>query len=145
MGDWLFILLLLAYICSPYIVAKRKGKNPYLWTFLCLFFFPSWLVLLFSKKEESSNKKKIKKNSIFKKTVIGAAGIKTYQNVYNKPIVVPPPGYVIRGLKQKGLGSTWVVTYSKEQSLNVKNSFTIRGTSMKAMSVGRDKFVIDWP
>ena len=51
---------------------------------------------------------------LFKKFVMGAAGIKTYQNVYNKPTVVPPPGYVIRGMKQKGLGSHWVVTYSKK-------------------------------
>jgi len=82
---------------------------------------------------------------IFKKLLLGAAGVKTYQNVYNKPIIVPPPGYVIRGLKQKGLGSTWVVTYSKEQSLNMKHSFTIRGTATKAISVGADKFIIDWP
>jgi len=82
---------------------------------------------------------------LFKNLFIGAAGLKTYQNVYNKPIVVPPPGYVIRGLKQKGLGSTWVVTYSKEQSLNMKHSFTIRGTATKAISVGADKFIIDWP
>ena len=82
---------------------------------------------------------------LFKKLVLGAAGIKTYQNVYNKPIIVPPPGYVIRGLKQKGLGSTWVVTYSIEQSLNIKHSFTIRGTATKAISVGADKFTIDWP
>ena len=81
----------------------------------------------------------------FKKLLLGAAGVKTYQNVYNKPIIVPPPGYVIRGLKQKGLGSTWVVTYSKEQSLNMKHSFTIRGTATKAISVGADKFIIDWP
>tara|TARA_X000000368_G_C22727870_1_gene578136 strand:- start:370 stop:624 length:255 start_codon:yes stop_codon:yes gene_type:complete len=82
---------------------------------------------------------------LFKKLLLGAAGIKTYQNVYNKPIIVPPPGYVIRGLKQKGLSSTWVVTYSKEQSLNLKHSFTIRGTATKAISVGADKFTIDWP
>ena len=82
---------------------------------------------------------------LFKNLFIGAAGLKTYQNVYNKPIVVPPPGYVIRGLKQKGLGSTWVVTYSKEQSLNLKQSFTISGTSTKAISVGADKFTIDGP
>ena len=67
----------------------------------------------------------------WKNLLIGAAGVKTYQNVYNKPIVVPPPGYVIRGLRQKGLGSTWIVTYSKEQSLNIKHSFTIRGTATK--------------
>jgi hypothetical protein len=81
----------------------------------------------------------------WKNLLIGAAGVKTYQNVYNKPIVVPPPGYVIRGLKQKGLGSTWIVTYSKEQSLNIKQSFTIRGTATKAVSIGADKFKIDWP
>ena len=80
-----------------------------------------------------------------KNLILGAAGFKTYQNVYNKPIVVPPPGYVIRGLRQKGLGSTWIVTQSKEHSLNMKQSFTIRGTATKAVSVGADKFTIDWP
>ena len=62
---------------------------------------------------------------LFKNLFLGAAGLKTYQNVYNKPIIVPPPGYVIRGLKQKGLGSTWVVTYSKEQSLNMLSSLWV--------------------
>ena len=40
-----------------------------------------------------------------KNILLGTAGVKTYQNVYNKPIIVPPHGYVIRGMKQKGLGS----------------------------------------
>lgn len=42
---------------------------------------------------------------MFKDLLLGAAGLKTYQNVYNRPIVIPPPGYVIRGLQQKGIGS----------------------------------------
>ena len=48
-----------------------------------------------------------------KNLLLGGAAAKTYQNVYNRPIITPTLGYVIRGLKQKGLGSTWVVKYSK--------------------------------
>lgn len=33
----------------------------------------------------------------------------------------------------------------REQSLNIKHSFTIRGAATKAISVGADKFTIDWP
>jgi hypothetical protein len=79
-----------------------------------------------------------------KNLVLGAAGLKTYQNVYNKPSVTPPPGFVIRGMQQKGLGSTWVVTYSKTSQMNSKSNFKIsKGTT--AVSVGADKFTIDWP
>lgn len=79
-----------------------------------------------------------------KNILLGAAGVKTYQNVYNKPIIVPPHGYVIRGMKQKGLGSTWVIKYSKTKSMNLTASFTInKGTS--AVSIGADKFTINWP
>ena len=41
----------------------------------------------------------------FKNLLLGAAAAKTYQNVYNRPNVIPPPGYVIRGMKQNGVGS----------------------------------------
>ena len=60
-----------------------------------------------------------------KNLILGAAGVKTYQNVYNKPIIVPPHGYVIRGMRQKGLGSTWIIKYSKTKSMNITSSFTI--------------------
>ena len=80
----------------------------------------------------------------FKNILLGGAAVKTYQNVYNKPIVTPPHGYVVRGLKQKGLGSTWVVTYSKTSQMNSKSNFKIsKGTT--AVSVGADRFTIDWP
>ena len=80
-----------------------------------------------------------------KKLLLGTAGIKTYQNVFNKPTVIPPPGYVIRALKQKGVGSIWVVTYSKKHQMNIKQNFTVRGASTTSVSVGGDKFIIDWP
>ena len=79
-----------------------------------------------------------------KNLIIGAAGLKTYQNVYNKPIVTAPPGFVVRGMKQQGLGSSWVVTYSKTSQMNVKSNFKIRNRT-SAVSVGANKFIIDWP
>lgn len=81
---------------------------------------------------------------IFKNILLGALGAKTYQNVYNRPIVIPPSGYVVRSMKQKGIGPTWIVRYSKEDSLNVTSQFTIsKGT--RAMNIGANKFTVDWP
>ena len=79
-----------------------------------------------------------------KNILLGSAAVKTYQNVYNKPIVTPPHGFVVRGLKQKGLGSTWVVKYSKIDSMNVTSQFTI-SSNTRSVNVGANKFVIDWP
>ena len=81
---------------------------------------------------------------IFKKLFLGGIAAKTYQNVYIRPIVIPPPGYVIRGLQQKGIGSKWIIKYSKEKSMNVTSTFSVTG-STRSVSVGADKFSIDWP
>ncbi len=51
---------------------------------------------------------------------------------------------MIRGLKQKGLGSTWVVKYSKRKSMNVTSQFTVNG-STTSVNIGGDKFTVDWP
>jgi hypothetical protein len=80
----------------------------------------------------------------WKNLLIGAAGIKTYQNVYNRPIIIAPPGYVVRGLKQKGLGSIWVVKYSKENQLNVTSQFTVNSAT-RSVNVGANKFTVNWP
>ena len=80
----------------------------------------------------------------FKKLFLGGVAAKTYQNVYNRAIVIPPPGYVIRGMQQKGIGSKWIIKYSKEKSMNVTSSFSVTG-STRSVSVGADKFSVDWP
>jgi len=80
----------------------------------------------------------------FKKLCLGAAGLKTYQNIYNRPIINPPRGYVVRGMKQKGIGSNWVITYSKVDSMNITSTFTVNSAT-KAVSIGAHKFTIDWP
>ncbi len=79
-----------------------------------------------------------------KSLLVGGAAAKTYQNVYNKPIVTAPGGFVVRGLKQKGFGSSWVVTYSNQSAMNVTSTFTISG-NVRSVSVGRETFHIDWP
>ena len=82
---------------------------------------------------------------LFKKLFLGGVAAKTYQNVYNRPIIVPPPGYVIRGgMQQKGIGSKWIIKYSKEKSMNVTSSFSVTG-STRSVSIGADKFSVDWP
>jgi|TARA_B110000003_G_scaffold98285_1_gene100460 hypothetical protein len=79
------------------------------------------------------------------KNVLGAAlGLKTYQNVYNRPIVIPPPGYVIKGMQQMGLGSTWKISYSKSNNMNVTSYFKIN-SSTSGYTMGADKWDISWP
>lgn len=60
------------------------------------------------------------------------------------PFLIPPPGYVIRGMQQKGIGSKWIIKYSKEKSMNVTSSFSVTG-STRSVSIGADKFSVDWP
>ena len=60
------------------------------------------------------------------------------------PLLFPPPGYVIRGMQQKGIGSKWIIKYSKEKSMNVTSSFSVTG-STRSVSIGADKFSVDWP
>ena len=81
---------------------------------------------------------------IFKNLLVGAVGLKTYQNVYNKPTVIPPPGYVIKGMKQVGLGSAWKISYSKSNRMNITNHFKIN-KSTRSYSIGGDKWSINWP
>ena len=80
-----------------------------------------------------------------KNAVLGGLGIKTYQNVFNKPVVTAPDGYVVRGMKQKGLGSTWVIKYSKREQMNVTQQFKVRGSNTRMVTLGADRFTIDWP
>ena len=48
--------IMILYLITPYILAKRKGKNPWKWAFLCAFVFPCWFILLFSKDESPVSK-----------------------------------------------------------------------------------------
>ncbi|MDA8815762.1 hypothetical protein OAN62_04065 [Gammaproteobacteria bacterium] len=50
----------------------------------------------------------------------------------------------MRGLKQKGLGSKWVVKYSKENQLNVTSQFTVNSAT-RSVNVGANKFTVNWP
>ena len=67
----------------------------------------------------------------FKKLFLGGAAAKTYQNVYNRPIVIAPPGYVIMGMRQRGVGSTWVITYSKVGQSST-DEFSVSGGQIDA-------------
>ena len=81
---------------------------------------------------------------ILKNLLLGGIGLKTYQNVYNRPIITPPSGYVIRGMKQKGFGSQWVIKYSKESAMNLTFSFNVN-KSTRSVNVGKNKFIVNWP
>ena len=96
------------------------------------------------KLEKRAIFKEVNIMGFFKNLFIGTAAAKTYQNVYNKPIVIAPPGYVIRGMKQKGLGSKWIIKYSKESQLNITSQFTVYGNT-RSVNIGANKFTVDWP
>lgn len=81
---------------------------------------------------------------LFKDLLVGAAGLKTYQNVYNRPTVIPPPGYVIKGMQQMGIGSTWKISYSKTSNPNITNYFKIN-SSTSGYTMGADRWSISWP
>tara|TARA_B100000768_G_scaffold169852_1_gene175756 strand:+ start:816 stop:1070 length:255 start_codon:yes stop_codon:yes gene_type:complete len=81
---------------------------------------------------------------MLKNLLLGGIGLKTYQNVYNRPIITPPSGYVIRGIKQKGFGSQWVIKYSKKTSMNITSSFNVNKNT-RFMNIGNNKFAVDWP
>jgi hypothetical protein len=81
---------------------------------------------------------------LFKKLLGIGIATKTYQNIYNRPIISPPSGYVVRGMKQKGFGSTWVIKYSKESAMNSTSTFTVNDGT-RSVSVGSNEFVINWP
>ena len=81
---------------------------------------------------------------LFKNLLLGAAGAKAYQNIYNEPTVIPPSGYYIKGKKQVGFGSKWKITYSKASNPNITSYFTVsKGTS--ALTMGSDKWTVHWP
>jgi hypothetical protein len=81
---------------------------------------------------------------MLKNLLLGGIGLKTYQNVYNRPIITPPPGYVVRGIKQKGFGSQWVIKYSKESAMNITSSFNVNKNT-RSMNIGKNKFTVNWP
>ena len=76
-----------------------------------------------------------------KKVILGSIGVKTYQNVYNRPVVNPPAGFVIKGMKQKGLGSTWLIKYSKVDQQNITQSFKVT-SSTRTVNLGGNIFNI---
>lgn len=59
------------------------------------------------------------------------------------PGVIPPPGYTVTGMEHKGLGSKWKISYVRNESPNITNSFTISG-STSGYSTGGDQWVIKW-
>lgn len=59
------------------------------------------------------------------------------------PGVVAPPGYTITGMKHKGLGSTWKISYVRNDTPNVTQHFTVT-SSTSAVTTGADRWEINW-
>ena len=84
------------------------------------------------------------KSSVVKKAVVAGIAAKAYQNILRKPTVIPPPGYVIKGLKQKGVGSTWEVRFSATDRQNITNTTKINKRT-RGFSHGAAQFKVEWP
>lgn len=76
-------LMLILYIISPFVVARRRGKNPWKWTFLCLFIFPCWIVLLSSKKLKTPARKAPKKKPSKSQREIDKEYVGKFDNIIN--------------------------------------------------------------
>ena len=79
----------------------------------------------------------------FKKLLLGGAAAKTYQNIYNRPIVVAPPGSVLKGMRQRGFSSTWVITYSKVGQSST-DEFSVSGGQIDA-NAGGGRWTVHFP
>ena len=91
-----------------------------------------------------SNNDGAQESSLLKKAVVAGVAAKTYQNVLRKPTVIPPPGWVIKGLKQKGFGSTWEVRYGTVERHSSTNTTKINKRT-RGFSHGGAQFKVEWP
>ena len=80
----------------------------------------------------------------WKKAAAAGIAAKTYQNVLRKPTVIPPPGYVIKGLKQRGFGSTWEVRYGTAERHSATSTTKINKHT-RGFSYGAAQFTVEWP
>ena len=78
------------------------------------------------------------------KILVGAAALKTLKSS-NRPGVIPPPGHTVTGIEHKGIiGSTWKISYVKNDQPNLRKNFTIsKGTSGRISGSDRWKFYWD--
>lgn len=60
------------------------------------------------------------------------------------PGVLAPAGHTVTGIKHIGLGSTWKVSYIRNEFPNITDSFEITGSANSYMT-GADKWEINWP
>lgn len=84
---------------------------------LVMFFVLLWKTFSLIDGGEDQPEKKAKKKSTTRKTStvkkVAAAGVaaKVYQNIARKPTIIPPPNCEVLGMKQKGFGAKWEITY----------------------------------
>ena len=78
----------------------------------------------------------------WKDLLVAGTAYKTFKQS-RSPGVVAPPGYTITGMKHKGLGSTWKISYVQNASPNITNSFEISGSTSSYVT-GADKWEVHW-
>ena len=77
-------LMAVLYIISPFVVARRRGKNPWKWTFLCSILpFPCWIILVASKKLKTPAKKAPKKEASKSQREIDKEYVGEFDNIIN--------------------------------------------------------------
>jgi hypothetical protein len=77
-------LMLLLYMISPFVVARRRGKNPWKWAFLCSFMpFPCWIILVASKKLKTPARKAPQKKPSKSQREIDQEYVGKFDNIIN--------------------------------------------------------------
>jgi|TARA_B100001971_G_scaffold212944_1_gene244567 hypothetical protein len=71
--------------------------------------------------------------------ILGGAAAKAVR-VSQRPSIVAPPGYTVTGMKHQGLiGTSWKISYIKDDQPNLRKNFSIsKGTT------GRTEGATDW-
>lgn len=72
------------YFMSPFVVARRRGKNPWKWTFLCSILpFPCWIILVASKKLKTPARKAPQKKLSKSQREIDKEYVGEFDNIIN--------------------------------------------------------------
>lgn len=80
--------------------------------------------------------------TFFRDVILGGVALKGLKRS-NPPTVIAPPGYQVVGMKHKGFGSSWEITYAKESQPNAKLNFTI-SKGIRGRTEGSENWSFNW-
>ena len=79
---------------------------------------------------------------ILKDLLLGGAALKALKRS-DRPTVFAPPSFTVVGMRHKGFGSSWEITYIHNDRPNSKMNFTVNRKT-KVRTSGKDKWQFNW-